>query len=201
MVNASSDVLHIYLVLARAALLGNGRQGEFSPHIFTPALWCGCRIPIWVIFTRYSTPWIFACTGLSAVSDLDISLRALLPSLGSFSFSMSLVFSEGVTKWSAFFSIIPVQSGLSVPSDLLGDLLSCRQVFDCLTACLAALLLGYWLYKISWFSWGFFKVLRRTAPRLRAISWEFCSLSSVFLVSRQRRFWQADSFLSDRILV
>ena len=43
---------------------------------------------------------IFACAGLSAVSDLDSLLRYPLHSWGPLSFSRSLTFSEGVNTWS-----------------------------------------------------------------------------------------------------
>ena len=53
------------------------------------------------IITRCITaPWIFACAGFSAVSDIELYLRAPLHSWGSFPFSISLTFLEGTPKWS-----------------------------------------------------------------------------------------------------
>ena len=47
-------------------------------------------------------------------------------------------------------------------------------------------------------SWGFSKVLRRTAPRMRAKSWEVCTFPSVFLVTLQRRSQWDVSLISKR---
>ena len=47
-------------------------------------------------------------------------------------------------------------------------------------------------------SWGFYKVLRRTAPRMRAKSWEVCTFPSVFLVTLQRRSQWDVSLISKR---
>ena len=73
-----------------------------SPTVkFTPDLWSGWHMPNLglFIFTRcIPTHWIFACTGLSAMSNLNIYLRAPLRSWGSFSFSVSPTFLEGVLK-------------------------------------------------------------------------------------------------------
>ena len=52
-VDASAYGLYIYLALVSAALLGVGQRGGFSPHIFTPALWCRWNIPIWFFFKVY----------------------------------------------------------------------------------------------------------------------------------------------------
>ena len=183
LVNASSDGLHIYLALISAALLGVGLRGGFSSHMFTPALWRGWHLPIcFFCFTRYSAPLIFYCSGFSAVSYLGISLRAPLHSWGSFSLSMYPTFLEGFQRGKRFFSILPTRAGLSVPSDLLRYLRSCRRVFNRLTAHLAALLSSSWSSQIYLFSCGFSKVLGRTAPRLRATSRELCYLPSIFLV-------------------
>ena len=60
---------------------------------------------IFLSFTRCITkPWIFAWYGLSDVSDLDIILMDPLRSWGSFAFSMSPTFSEGVLKFFGEFS-------------------------------------------------------------------------------------------------
>ena len=140
-VNASSDSLHIYLAIVSVALLGVGRQGGLSSHMFTPDFWSGRHMPIWLFcFTMYSTPWIFSCAGFSAVSDLDIHLRVMFRSWGPFDFSVFLAFSEGVLKLSENISVVPTRAGLSVLSDLLGGLRSCHWVFNCLTPCLAAFL-------------------------------------------------------------
>ena len=106
LVDVSPDGLHIYLALVSTALLGVGRQGVFSSHMFTPAIWIGWHLPIGLfIFKRcIPTPWIFACTGFSAVSDLNRLLRASLCSWGSFTCSVSPAFLEGVPKLLVNFS-------------------------------------------------------------------------------------------------
>ena len=99
-----------------------------------------------------------------------------------------------------------------VPYNILGSLRSCcwlwysqgyllcsrRQVFDLLTARLAALLAGSWSQSSPWFS-GFSKVLGRTDLRLRETSREVFLLPSVVWVSRQGSFCQDSPLLSDGI--
>ena len=119
LVDVSSDGLHIHLALVRAALVEVDWRYAFSSHMFTPALWRGWNLPIWLLlFTRYYKPWVFACAGFSDLSDLDIHLRYPLPSWGSFGWSMYLAFLEGVPKFSekfpnrsrAIYIVCPVQS-------------------------------------------------------------------------------------------
>ena len=50
-----------------------------------------------------STPWIFAFSGFSAMSNLDNQSRYPLRYRGSFSPLMSPTFSEGAPKWSTNF--------------------------------------------------------------------------------------------------
>ena len=100
-----SDGLH-NLVLRLPAMPYLGLVGEMDPTPvkFTTAFWCGWRLTSLglFIFTRcIPTPCIFDWDGFPTVSNLDIYLRALLRYWGSFSFSMSLTFLEGVLKWSA----------------------------------------------------------------------------------------------------
>ena len=72
--DAYLDSLHIDLALVSAAHLGVGWKGGFSFIMLNP-LYGAVVIWLFGFFTRYSTPWIFACTVCSAVSDLDIFLR------------------------------------------------------------------------------------------------------------------------------
>ena len=201
LVEASSYGLHPYLAPVSTALLRVGRQGIYSSLMFTPAFWRGWHMPIEFCFKRcISPPWVFSCAGFSCVSDLDNLLRVPLRSWGSFGFSTSSMFLEGVPKFLAFFfPIVPARASLLVLSGLLGDLCYFLRVFDCLTARLSALLLLYLLSQGSQFSWGFSKFLRRTATQLWVISREVWSLPSVSLVLWRRRFWWADSPTSDGI--
>ena len=63
-VYTSLDVLHIYLVFVRAALLGVGQRGSFSSHMFTTALWIICHMTIGLFcFTSFiPAPWKFGKT-------------------------------------------------------------------------------------------------------------------------------------------
>ena len=107
------------------------------------------------------TPWIFAFSGFSAVSDLDNHLRDPLRSWGSLiGFFIFPTFLEEAPKWSANFSqSIPRELAFVFPhptysgvyalfggSDILGGLhfWSRFWVFDRPTSCLVALLLGSW---------------------------------------------------------
>ena len=45
------------------------------------------------------------------------------------------------------------------------------------------------------------KLLWGTAPRLREISWEFCTFTSIFLVLLRRRSWRGVSLISIRLFV
>ena len=99
------------------------------------------------------------------------------------------------------FSIASARSGVSVPSYLFGGLRSCRRVLECLTTFLAEIISGG-----SWSSQGppwfsvFSEALVRTDLRLQATSQEVWFLTSVVLVSRLRRFFQAAYLLSGGIL-
>ena len=104
LVEASSYGLHPYLAPVSTALLRVGRQGIYSSLMFTPAFWRGWHMPIEFCFKRcISPPWVFSCAGFSCVSDLDNLLRVPLRSWGSFGFSTSSMFLEGVPKFLAFF--------------------------------------------------------------------------------------------------
>ena len=61
-VGASPEGLNIYIALVSAALLGVSQRGSFSSHMFTPALWSGWNLPVWVCFMLqgvFQTPWPF----------------------------------------------------------------------------------------------------------------------------------------------
>ena len=170
--------------------------------MFTPALWRGWNLPFWLFcFTSQSTPLIFPCYAFSAVSYLDISLRAPPHYWGSFSLSMYPTFLEGFRRGNRFFSIVPTRYGLSIPSDLLGYLCSCRRFYNHLDAHLAALLSGSWSPQSYQFPCGLSNCFGWTAPRLREISQEVCYLPSVFLFLWWKRFQWDASLLSDGFLV
>ena len=138
-------------------------------------------------------------------------LRSPLQSWGFFVFGCSQRFQRRLRRgWQIF---LPFLRELGwVLSDILRDLRLCRWVwcfrgstiysrrrfFGLLTARLAALLAGSWSQMSPGFS-GFSEVLCRTDSRLRATSLEFFFLPSIFLVSRQRRFRQVSSLLSNGI--
>ena len=78
------------------------------------------------------TPWIFAFSGFSAVSDLDNHLRDPLRSWGSLIgfFYISDIFRGGSEVVSEFFSINSARAGVCFsPSDILGGLRSFRRVW------------------------------------------------------------------------
>ena len=113
-----SDVLH-HLILRLSARTYSGLVGKADYPLvkFIPTFWCGWNLPSLglFIFTRcITTPCIFACSGLSAVSDLEIDLRDLIRSWMSFYFSMSQIFSEIFLKWSENLSNFPAWSGLII---------------------------------------------------------------------------------------
>ena len=63
--------------------------------------WHSRLLLVFFIFTKcISIPWIFFCAIFSAAFNPNNLLRDLLCSWGSFSFSRSPKFSEGVQKWS-----------------------------------------------------------------------------------------------------
>ena len=55
---------------------------------------------LFILIRCITTPWIFDCTEFSSMSNLEIYLRDPLRYWGSFSFSTSPTFLEGVPKWS-----------------------------------------------------------------------------------------------------
>ena len=165
----------------------SGLFGEAAspPVMCTPALWHGWHLAIgFLIFTRcVPTPWIFACAGFSDVSDMDIYLRDPLQSWGPFLLRCLQRFWRGLWSGQRIFSIGHAQGGVSVPSNVMGDLQSCFWVFKCLTACLAAIISGgSWSpQSYFWFS-AFSKVIRKNALRLRATYREVWFLPSIVLV-------------------
>ena len=152
---------------------------------------------------------------------MDIHLRNLLHYWGPISFYMSLIFSEGVPKWSGNLSNRSRTIWPTYPTQYLRRSLPCCRVFECLTGRLVALVSGdsclslsslWWKGlqnsqrdyfapsrgvfslpsyslvswqkrsrhafdrpKVSQFSWGFSKVLRRTSPQLQVTSQEVCT--------------------------
>ena len=99
-------------------------------------------------------------------------------------------------------------SCLSVPCDDWGSKLFRSIAFlhlveysPCLLCLMTEKLLTEYLIipKGSQFSWGFFKVLGRTAPQLQAISREVCTFPNFSPVSWQRRCQWYASLISDDI--
>ena len=78
------DGLHnLVLRLPAQPHLGLVGEADPPPAKFATAFWRGWHLSSLglFIFTRcIPTPWIFACAGFSAVSDLEIYLSALLRS-------------------------------------------------------------------------------------------------------------------------
>ena len=156
------DGLHI---LSFACQRGPSRRHS-ERQMILPFVYCqnwhSRILPIIYIFTRFnSTPWIFACSGFSAVSGLDDRLRDPLRSWGSFSFSMSPTFLKRFLKWSVNLLIVlltfskrrlrrcrrtcwmsPRELASSVPSDFLGGSSLFSPASAHLTARLAELFLG-----------------------------------------------------------
>ena len=143
-----------------------------------------------------SPPWIFSFDGFSAVSDLEIT-RGIRSDLEGPLFLWCLQhFRRSLRSGRKIFSIASVRTGVSILSDIFGDIRSCRRVFERLNARLALLLFGgYWSSQSSPWLLRFSKVLGRTAPRLRATSREVWFLHSFVLVSIWRRFQRSDSLL------
>ena len=100
------------------------------------------------------------------------------------------------------FLIASAQAGVSVPSNLCGDIQSCRWVFDCLTACLAVILSGG--YKPSQCSTWFSRDLqssRKDYFDLVSVSPKIFSQTSLLVVSWRRGYKWAASLLSDGVLM
>ena len=131
------------LALASTALLGVGWWVGFSSHIFYNRPLARITSAHWVFFTRFvPTPWIFAFSGFSAVSDLYRLLSDMLHSWGSFDFSMSLKFLEWVTKLSANFSNYYHAICIFFTVQFPRGIRSCCRVFDHMNARLAAFFWG-----------------------------------------------------------
>ena len=177
-------------------------EADSTPVNCTPSLWRDWHLLIGIfIFTRcLPTPWIFYCAGFSGVSYMDIYLRYTLRSWRYFSPSMIRRFRRGFRSGQWILSIASAQDGVSVTSNLFGDLLYCCRVFECLTVSMAAIFSGgYWFSQSFPLLSGFSEVIGRTTPRLWATYREVWFLTSVVLVLRRRRFIKNDSLLSDGI--
>ena len=78
-VKASSDSLHIYLALVRAALLGVGRRGSFSYHMFKPTIWSICNLPIGffkfykVYSNTFDVCWRWILSHIRSGQSLEVS--------------------------------------------------------------------------------------------------------------------------------
>ena len=132
--------------------------------MFTPALWSGFYLTIWLFcFTIYSKPWIFDCTGFSAVYNLGIRLRSPLRSWGSFDWSISPTFLKGVPKLLEIFSGRSCTIWLVCPVRSHQGSLLLFPGFWSLTANMVAFFWGLDLPKSSRFSWGVSEDLGRDA--------------------------------------
>ena len=124
-------------------------RGWSARHILLPYLsWCVHHgwiysLLLFFSFTSFNpTPWIFAFSGFSAVSDLYRLLSDMLHSWGSFDFSMSLKFLEWVTKLSANFSNYYHAICIFFTVQFPRGICSCFRVFDHMNARLAAFFWG-----------------------------------------------------------
>ena len=98
---AARTVYIYYCLLVSLTLLVVGSRGVSSSCLSPAKTYTVGFCPLLLIFTRYiSTPWRFAFTGFSAISYMDIHLRTMIRSWGSFWGSMSPTSLEGVPKWS-----------------------------------------------------------------------------------------------------
>ena len=172
--NASSDSLHISLTFASATLLGVGRRGRFSSHIFTPAFWSYWYLPIgfvlfykvhsiqlgllektwWIFSVLEGSPFNFCCPTFSRGGSKVVS---------GFSGRASDVFRKGGPKILASLLTFSAQAGVVFPlqyprgSPILFPVCLSTEFFRDLDH-----------PKGSRFSWMFSEVIRRTDPWLRA---------------------------------
>ena len=152
--------------------------------------WHGNILPIIYLFIRcISTPWIFSCSGLLSVSDVDNRLRDLLRYWGFLSFFMSpMIFWRGLRSGQGIFPIDPARAGFSILSYLFGDLCSCCRGFKWITASLVALISEGSLFSLSFLLW---KGLKNSRRECFAPSQGVFSLPSFFINPWQRRSKQA----------
>ena len=101
--------------------------------------------------------WLLSCVPF--VHSFEGSGTVLMGFFWSLKFSTR--FSEVVSK---YFLIVPAWDELFLTCDPHGGFYYCRWVFERLIAHVAVLLLGSWSFKSSRSSWGFSKVLWKTAP-------------------------------------
>ena len=135
-VYTSLDSLHIYLEVFRVALLGVGRQGRFSSHMFTPALWCVWYLPIGFFLT------IFIPNTLDFWIKLDDSAPLLRVPLSIFCLE---IFGGGPEFVGKFSLIVPAQAGLFILSDILGVVHSCHRVVQSSGRSFGGVPVGYFL--------------------------------------------------------
>ena len=144
------------------ALLGVGSEAASTP-ICLPAFWNGGILTYSVSLVLqglFQTPWIFACTELSAVYDLDNTEGSFLGiSFDVFCLSELLAFHP------------PISLGVSV---IVAGIFV---VSACLAECYRDLLVYY-----SLFIAGFSEVLRWTPLRLQSMPQEVPPLPSVIIV-------------------
>ena len=154
------------------------------PYVLHPPSGAAGIWPLGCLFLQICIPttWLFSCAGLSSVSDMEIYMRDLICSWGSFSFSMSPKFLEGVLKWS---------ENISNSSHAIWIVCTIRYTWGSLI-----LSPGLWpsdrLSGVTSFGilivpkflifLGFSKVIRMNSPQLRVNSQEVCYMSSVLII-------------------
>ena len=122
-----------YRLLVSATLLGVGRRDRCSSRLSPDKNETFDFYPLLFIFTRcISTPWMFAFSGFSAVSDLDIHLRDPILRV-ILRINVSNVTgggSEGVRDYLADFLSLAISAQsdeVFFPPDIIGGLRYCRR--------------------------------------------------------------------------
>ena len=139
------QMVHIFLLHLSARSFSGLAREAYSPPIFFARLLARQKSPIWVI-KSYSTPWIFAWDGFSAMSHLEILIRDPFHSWGVRSaLEGPLVdqclrrFQRGSQSCWWIFLVDTVRADLFVPYDIFWGTCSCLQVLNHLTARMAEL--------------------------------------------------------------
>ena len=114
-----------YILLVGAVLLGVVQKGGSSSRLF-PAntVMVGFCLLFYFFTNCISTPWIFACSGFSSVSDLDNFLGCLLRYWGSLQYFCQK-FSGGGSKVIRDFSWLRFQLFTKRVSGDIGELVGC----------------------------------------------------------------------------
>ena len=115
--------------------------------MFTPAFWNGWNMPIWLFFILQVTPHLEYFIALASqpctIWTFNLGIRSVLE--GNFIYQCIKRLWRGFRSGHKFFPIVPARSGLSILSNICGDICSSHRVFDRLTTCLAALIIPKFL--------------------------------------------------------